>query len=67
LSRASPHRGHRQFCEVGWNLIEEYKYSNPVELPKLGNTVEECILFRCALHPGDAVAVGDLVAEIETD
>ena len=39
----------------------------PVELPKLGNTVEECIVARWAKHPGDAVAAGDLVAEIETD
>jgi pyruvate dehydrogenase E2 component (dihydrolipoamide acetyltransferase) len=41
--------------------------ATPVELPKLGNTVEECILFRWAKHPGDAVAAGDVVAEIETD
>lgn len=39
----------------------------PVELPKLGNTVEECIVSRWTKHPGDAVAAGDLVAEIETD
>jgi pyruvate dehydrogenase E2 component (dihydrolipoyllysine-residue acetyltransferase) len=39
----------------------------PVELPKLGNTVEECIISRWVKHPGDAVAAGDLVAEIETD
>ena len=38
-----------------------------VEVPKLGNTVEECILSRWAKRPGDPVAVGDLVAEIETD
>jgi pyruvate dehydrogenase E2 component (dihydrolipoamide acetyltransferase) len=41
--------------------------ATPVELPKLGNTVEECIVSRWAKHPGDAVAAGDLVAEIETD
>jgi pyruvate dehydrogenase E2 component (dihydrolipoamide acetyltransferase) len=39
----------------------------PVELPKLGNTVEECIISRWVKHPGDEVAAGDLVAEIETD
>ncbi len=38
-----------------------------VEVPKFGNTVEECILSRWAKRPGDPVAVGDLVAEIETD
>lgn len=41
--------------------------ATPVELPKLGNTVEECVVSRWAKHPGDAVAAGDLVAEIETD
>ena len=39
----------------------------PVELPKLGNTVEECIISRWMKNPGDAVTAGDLVAEIETD
>ncbi|MGA3090862.1 MAG: dihydrolipoamide acetyltransferase family protein [Terriglobales bacterium] len=39
----------------------------PIELPKLGNTVEECILSRWTKHAGDTVAAGDLVAEIETD
>ena len=39
----------------------------PVEMPKLGNTVEECILTRWCKRPGDAVAEGELLAEIETD
>jgi pyruvate dehydrogenase E2 component (dihydrolipoamide acetyltransferase) len=38
-----------------------------VEVPKLGNTVEECIVARWAKRPGDRVAAGDVVAEIETD
>jgi pyruvate dehydrogenase E2 component (dihydrolipoamide acetyltransferase) len=38
-----------------------------VEVPKLGNTVEECIVARWLKHPGDSVAEGDVVAEIETD
>ena len=38
-----------------------------VEVPKLGNTVEECIVARWCKRPGDAVSVGDIVAEIETD
>jgi len=41
--------------------------ATPVEVPKLGNTVEECIVGRWVKHPGDAVAAGDVVAEIETD
>src|SRR5437870_11909563 len=39
----------------------------PVEVPKLGNTVEECLITRWAKHKGDPVSAGDLVAEIETD
>jgi len=39
----------------------------PVEVPKLGNSVEECIIGRWLKHPGDTVAAGDVVAEIETD
>ena len=38
-----------------------------VEVPKLGNTVEECIVSGWLKRKGDAIAVGDLVAEIETD
>jgi pyruvate dehydrogenase E2 component (dihydrolipoamide acetyltransferase) len=39
----------------------------PIEMPKLGNTVEECLLVRWNKHPGDRVSAGDLIAEIETD
>jgi len=38
-----------------------------VEMPKPGNTVEECIVTRWAKHKGDSVSSGDLVVEIETD
>src|SRR5215472_7701171 len=38
-----------------------------VEVPKLGNTVEECIVARWCKRPGDKVSEGDIVAEIETD
>jgi pyruvate dehydrogenase E2 component (dihydrolipoamide acetyltransferase) len=38
-----------------------------VEVPKLGNTVEECLIARWAKHKGDAVSEGELLAEIETD
>ena len=41
--------------------------ATPVEVPKLGNTVEECIIGRWVKHAGDAVAPGDIIAEIETD
>ena len=41
--------------------------ANPIEMPKLGNTVEECLLARWVKQPGDAVAEGELIAEIETD
>ncbi|HEY3939879.1 MAG TPA: dihydrolipoamide acetyltransferase family protein [Bryobacteraceae bacterium] len=38
-----------------------------VEVPKLGNTVEECIVARWCKRKGDSVSAGDVVAEIETD
>lgn len=38
-----------------------------VEVPKLGNSVEECIVARWCKRPGDTVSAGDIVAEIETD
>lgn len=39
----------------------------PVEMPQLGNTVEECVLTRWLKQPGDTVSPGDMLAEIETD
>ena len=41
--------------------------ATPVELPKLGNTVEECVIAKWLKHKGDTVAAGDVVAEVETD
>lgn len=41
--------------------------ASPVELPKLGNTVEECIVAKWTKRKGDRVEAGDIVAEIETD
>ena len=41
--------------------------ATPVELPQLGNTVEECVIAKWLKHEGDAVAAGDVVAEVETD
>lgn len=38
-----------------------------VELPKLGNTVEDCLIAKWLKKPGDQVAEGDTVCEIETD
>src|SRR5579859_1863179 len=38
-----------------------------VEMPKLGNTVDECRISRWHVRKGDQVAAGDLLAEIETD
>ncbi|MGQ9635699.1 MAG: dihydrolipoamide acetyltransferase family protein [Bryobacteraceae bacterium] len=39
----------------------------PVEMPKLGNTVEEAILVAWKKAKGDPVASGEIIAEIETD
>src|SRR5271166_4235152 len=39
----------------------------PVEVPKVGNTVEECIVGEWRKHKGDQVEAGEVIAEIETD
>src|SRR5581483_9149396 len=41
--------------------------ATPVELPKLGNTVEECLIANWRKRKGDQVAAGDVLADIETD
>src|SRR5881275_50122 len=41
--------------------------ATPVEAPKLGNSVEECLISRWLKRKGEPVAAGDVVAEIETD
>src|SRR5215472_10456226 len=41
--------------------------ATPVEVPKLGNTVEECLVTRWVKQTGEPVNAGDVVAEIETD
>ena len=41
--------------------------ATPVEAPKLGNTVEECLVAKWLKHKGDLVSAGETVAEIETD
>jgi pyruvate dehydrogenase E2 component (dihydrolipoamide acetyltransferase) len=41
--------------------------ATPVELPKSGNTVEECVISRWLKREGDTVSPGDVVAEVETD
>ncbi len=38
-----------------------------VEVPKLGNTVEECLIAKWRKHQGERVSAGEVVAEIETD
>jgi len=41
--------------------------ATPVEMPRLGNTVEECLLTVWRKQKGDRVAEGELIADIETD
>ena len=38
-----------------------------VVMPKQGNTVESCIIVSWKKHVGDAVAVDDVLCEVETD
>jgi pyruvate dehydrogenase E2 component (dihydrolipoamide acetyltransferase) len=40
--------------------------ATPIEMPKLGNEVEECLLARWCKQPGDAVTAGEVIADIET-
>src|SRR5205823_2896852 len=75
--RHGPRRVHRLRCDAAHPraiLRERVEgHGEPslmptlVEVPKLGNTVEECIIARWEKRKGDTVAAGDLVAEIETD
>lgn len=39
----------------------------PVVMPRQGNTVESCILIEWKKAPGDAIAEGDILCEVETD
>ena len=39
----------------------------PVIMPRQGNTVESCIINEFKKHPGDQVAVGDVLFTYETD
>lgn len=41
--------------------------ATPVILPKQGNSVESCIIAKWLKQPGDAVALGEPVCEVETD
>ena len=41
--------------------------ATPIEMPKLGNEIEECLLARWRKQPGETVSAGDVLADIETD
>ncbi|MCK5806177.1 MAG: E3 binding domain-containing protein, partial [Lentisphaeria bacterium] len=41
--------------------------ATPIIMPKQGNTVEECLLSEWKIKLGDNIAVGDIIADIETD
>jgi len=41
--------------------------ATPIEMPRLGNTVEECLLVKWRKQKGDRVAEGGAIADIETD
>src|SRR5215472_3154177 len=38
-----------------------------IKMPRLSDTMEEGAISTWRKHPGDAVAVGDVLVEIETD
>jgi len=41
--------------------------ATPVEMPKLGNRVEECLLAQWRKKKGNRVSAGEIIAEIETN
>ena len=41
--------------------------ATPVVMPKAGNTVESCIIVEWKKQVGDAVALDDVLCEVETD
>jgi len=41
--------------------------ATPVEMPRPGITVEECLLVKWRVRKGEPVAAGQVIAEIETD
>ncbi len=41
--------------------------ATPIEMPKLGNEIEECLLARWRKQPGETVSAGEVLADIETD
>lgn len=41
--------------------------ATPVIMPKQGQSVESCIIVSWKKHAGDAVKVGDILCEVETD
>src|SRR2546428_12176412 len=38
-----------------------------VTMPKLSDTMEEGKILKWLKHPGDHVAIGEIIAEVETD
>src|SRR5438094_916722 len=38
-----------------------------VTMPKLSDTMEEGKILKWLKHPGDGVAIGEIIAEVETD
>ena len=38
-----------------------------VEVPKVGNTVEECLVSRWLKQKGDSVSAGDVIAELTVE
>lgn len=41
--------------------------ATPVMMPKQGQSVETCLILAWKKQPGDAVSVGDILCEVETD
>src|SRR5690606_27899761 len=55
------------YCAFAHNRASEGTMPTEIVLPKLGNTVESSIIVEWLKQPGDAVAEGDVLCEVETD
>jgi pyruvate dehydrogenase E2 component (dihydrolipoyllysine-residue acetyltransferase) len=57
----------RQLVITSNKKIKLYKVANPIKIPKLGQSVESCIITQWYKKKGDNVKVGDVLFSYETD
>src|SRR5579863_8702274 len=61
-------RRYRQGCGTAdLAIVGARIMSNEITMPKLSDTMEEGKILRWLKHPGDKIARGEAIAEVETD